>query len=128
LNNLGRPGDGLAFAQQAIAMNPHGEVGSLFNACFAHLLLGRYELAIADCERAKGLNVRNVWTDVVLAAAYAQRGDMAKAAIAKAEVLRQQPGWTIATMKYVDSLHPDYVRLSDEHYYSGLRKAGFPER
>ncbi len=92
------------------------------------MLLGQYELAIADCERAKGLNAKWVWVDLNLAAAYAHRGDTARAATEKAEVLRLQPGQTIAMLKNSDSLHPDYVRLSDETMYAGLRKAGLPEK
>jgi tetratricopeptide (TPR) repeat protein len=126
--DVGRPAEALALAQEAIAMDPPGEFLALLAACEAHLLFGQYELAIATCEKAKGLSVENVQTDINLAAAYAHHGDALKAATAKAEVLRRQPGVTIATLKNSDSLHPDYVRLADEHVYSGLRKAGFPER
>jgi DNA-binding winged helix-turn-helix (wHTH) protein/tetratricopeptide (TPR) repeat protein len=126
--NLGRPAEALALVDQAIAMDPSGDVNALFQACRAHLLLGQYELAIAECERAKGVNALGGWVDLHLAAAYALRGDTARAATEKAEVLRLQPGRTIANLKNVDSLHPDYVRLSDETIYAGLRKAGFPEK
>ena len=54
---------------------------------------------------------------------------MAKAAAAKTEVLRLGPGYTIATLKANGySVNPDFLRLAEEHFYSGLRKAGFPER
>ena len=69
-----------------------------------------------------------VLRSVVKRAAYAQNGDAAKTAAAKAEVLRRVPGYTIATLKSRGfSLNPDYIRLAEEHWYSGLRKAGFPE-
>ena len=128
MNNLGRPVEALALANQAMAIDPSNDAGYLFQACQAHMLLGQYELAIADCERANGLNAQNVWVDLNLAAAYAHRGETARAEIKKAEVLRLQPGRTIANLKNTDSLHPDYVRLSDETIYAGLRKAGFPEQ
>jgi len=128
MNNLGRPAEALALAERAVAMNPPGDYIALLQACNAHLMLGQFKLAIADCEKAKGVSAEDVWADVNLIAAYALNGDMAKAAAAKAEVLRRQPGQTIATLKYADSLNPDYLRIADETYYSGLRMAGFPEK
>ena len=91
-------------------------------------MLGQYKLAIADCEKAKGLSAEDIWADIQLIAAYAQNGDMANAVAAKAEVMRRQPEQTIATLKYSDSLNPEYLRIADETFYSGLRKAGFPEK
>ncbi len=63
-----------------------------------------------------------------LAAAYANSGDMDKAAAAKAQILRTVPGCTISQLRakrYSD--HPEYVKLAEENYYPGLRKAGLPE-
>jgi adenylate cyclase len=128
MNNLGRPREGLALAGQAIALDPPGDYFALFDVCQAQLLLGAYAMAIAACERAKGLSAEDIWADVNLAAAYANLGEAEKAAAAKAEVQRRQPDLTLAAMKSSDSLHPDYVRLADQYYYSGLRKAGFPEK
>ena len=54
---------------------------------------------------------------------------MAKAAAAKTEVLRHVPGYTIAMLKSRGySLNPDYMELAEKHWYSGLRKAGIPEK
>jgi hypothetical protein len=64
----------------------------------------------------------------MLAAAYANRGDMAKAAAAKAEVLRYSPGFTIALAKQQHGNDPEYVSLAEKYLYGGLRKAGFPEQ
>ena len=128
MNNLGRPREALARSEQAIALNPPGDYFALFNVCEAQLLLGQFEAAIAACERAKGLSAEDIWADVNLAAAYANLGETEKAEAAKAEVRRRQPELTIAAIKNGDSLHPDYVRLANQYYYSGLRKAGFPEQ
>jgi tetratricopeptide (TPR) repeat protein len=129
-NAGGRPAEALVLIEQAIAMDPPGDFWEFRNACEAHLLLGQYEQAIARCEKAKGLSsFEDWWVDLFLAAAYAQHGDTAKAAAAKAEVLRLVPGYTIATLKSNGySVNPDFIRLAEEHFYSGLRKAGFPER
>jgi hypothetical protein len=82
---------------------------------------------IAACEKAKGLSAEAIWADVNLAA-YANLGQADKAEAAKAEVQRRQPDLTIAAIRNGDTLHPDYIRLADAHYYCGLRKAGFPEK
>ena len=126
----GRPAEALALIEQAIAMDPPGDFVEVRNACEVHLLLGQYEQAIARCEKAKGLSdFEDWWVDLFLAAAYAHHGDTTKAAAAKAEVLRLVPGYTIATLKSNGySVNPDYIHLAEEHFYSGLRKAGFAER
>jgi adenylate cyclase len=125
----GRPGEALALIEQAIAMDPPGNWWEMRNACEAYLLLGQYEQAIATCDRAKGLSREDWMVDLFLVAAHAHHGDTVKAAAAKAYVLRRVPGYTIATLKSRGySLNPDYIRLAEEQWYSGLRKAGFPER
>jgi TolB-like protein len=97
-------------------------------ACWANLQLGRYEDAISLCERAAGMD--GYYFDyVLLAAAYGNKGDLAKASIAKVELERRVPGYSIAILqakKY--SRHPDYARQAEAHLYPGLRKAGVPER
>jgi len=124
----GHPAEALTLVDQAIALDPPGGYMQMRPACEAHVLLGQYERAIAVCEKIKGLNREDWMVDLLLAAAYAQNGDAAKTAAAKAEVLRRVPGYTIATLKSRGfSLNPDYIRLAEEHWYSGLRKAGFPE-
>jgi adenylate cyclase len=125
----GRPAEALTLVDQAIALDPPGGYMQMRPACEAHLLLGQYEQAITVCEKIKGLNREDWMVDLLLAAAYAHKGDTAKAAAAKAEVLRRVPGYTIATLRSRGfSRNPDYIRLAEEQWYSGLRKAGFPER
>ena len=63
---------------------------------------------------------------MILAAAYANQGNMAKAAAAKAQLLRIVPNFTIALAKQ-SSNNPEYVKLAENSLYGGLRTAGFPE-
>ena len=82
---------------------------------------------MAACEKA-ALNGDWIVT-LYLIAAYANNGDMVKAKAAKADLLRVVPGYTIAQLRekrYSD--HPDYLVLAEKNWYSGLRKAGIPER
>jgi adenylate cyclase len=125
----GRLAEALTLLEQAVAMDPPGGWTVMRYRCEAYLLLGQYEPAIAACEKAKGLSREDWLVDSFLAAAYAHKGDTARAAAAKAEVLRRVPGYTIAMLKSRGySLNPDYIRLAEEQWYSGLRKAGFPEQ
>ena len=96
-------------------------------ACDAHVHLGNYELAIGECERAAaGDNGYQNW--MRLTAAYAQTGDMTKAAAAKAELLRSMPTFTISRFEARQfSNNPIWVKEVREHLIPGWRKAGVPE-
>ena len=67
-----------------------------------------------------------VWVD--LTAAYAQTGDMTKAAAAKAELLRRVPDFSISRFERKQfSNNPIWVKGVREHFVPGWRKAGLPE-
>ena len=66
---------------------------------------------------------------MLLAAAYATKGDEAKAVLAKAEVDKRVPGYTISILKSEGySSHPNYMQQAEAHLFPGLRKAGVPEK
>jgi adenylate cyclase len=128
MSMMGRPAEALALTDRGLAMDPTS-VGSVMRiACEAHLLAGQAEEAIATCEKA--VSLANYWlNDLFLAAAYANHGDKAKAAAAKANALRIVPGYTIAQLRAKRySEHPEYLKLAEKYWYEGLRKAGFPEQ
>ena len=122
-----RPTEALAVVDQTLALNPAGGL-SMLVACEAHLLAGEIDQAIATCEKASARTNQSLDVLLMLTAAYANRGDMAKADAAKAEALRYSPGFTIALAKQQHGNDPEYVRLADKYLYGGLRKAGFPEQ
>ena len=97
------------------------------SACDCHLHLGHYEQAIAECERAAVTNQwYGLWLD--LAAAYAQTGDMTKAAAAKAELMRRAPTFSISRFERRQfSNNPTWLREMRTHVIPGLRMAGVPE-
>jgi tetratricopeptide (TPR) repeat protein len=125
MNTMGRPAEALSLIDRAHALNP---ASGGYPECQAHLFAGHAEEAIATCEKAVSLD--SYWfSKLLLVAAYANHGDMAKAAAAKADVLRTVPGYTIAQLRakrYSD--HPEYQRLAEKYWYDGLRKAGIPEQ
>jgi serine/threonine protein kinase/TolB-like protein len=98
-------------------------------ACRALLSLGRYAEAVQSCERAMATD-ESFFAIVYLTAAYAQKGDMARAAEAKARLLSLRPGFTLETLA-MHSSSADVQRFReqwDKHITGGLRKAGVPER
>jgi adenylate cyclase len=126
MNMAGRPNEALPLTEQALALDPAQIGGVMRMTCEAHLLAGHAEQAIATCEKAASLG-NNVLNNLFLAAAYANHGDMAKAASAKADALRTMPGYTIARLRAKRySEDPEYQRLAEKYWYDGLRKAGFP--
>lgn len=92
---------------------------------FAHYMLKQYSDALS-LERAsisRSPNARGPHS--VLAATYAQLGQIDEARAEAAEVLRIEPKYTInGTQKQLSVFKfPEHA----EHYFSGLRKAGLPE-
>ena len=126
---VGSPGEALTLVAQAIAMDPPGDWWTIRVGCEAQLLLGHYDDAIAACEKAAGLGGEDFDIAYFLAAAYAQKGLMGRAAEEKAKILRRAPGFTIAALRAKQySTNPEYMRLAEAYWYSGLRKAGIPEK
>jgi adenylate cyclase len=125
---LGQPQQAFAELDKAAALDPEvaGEVLRL--QCRANLALGRYDDAIAQCERAA--TVSNVWwIKLYLTAAYAQAGRMDQAVAAKARLLQVNPGYTVARFRaYRPSDNADYWAQTDAHVLAGLRRAGIPEQ
>ena len=90
-------------------------------------MLGRYEEAIAACEKSAGLG-GDVFTYIYLTAAYAQQGQHAKAVAAREQVSRLWPNFALARWKLlVASDSPVYWQQAETHLFTGLRKAGVPE-
>jgi len=124
----GRPIDALAAAQRAIAIDPPGTGVPQRLVCVSYFYLGRYEDAVAACEQPAGL--KNWWDmQMFLTAAYAQNGDARRAALARDELLKLQPGFTIARFRQTwYSGTPAFFDLVEKHLAPGLRKAGIPEQ
>jgi tetratricopeptide (TPR) repeat protein len=122
----GRPAEALMVIDELLALNPQSSGGVAGTACGAHMMMGDFEKAIAMCERSSGF--ANGWyANLMLAAAYANRGDMDKAAAAKANVLRVVPALTIAELRAKDPSSAQAKALAEKYLYAGLRKVGFPE-
>jgi TolB-like protein len=126
LIQTGKPAEAVPYIERAVAVDPLASWPYHF-MCKAQLFMGHYDEAVAACERASGEN--NFWLQLVyLCAAYAQHGDSEKAAIAKAALLKQKPGYTVAQYRNAyQASPPAFFALVDRHLAAGLRKAGVPE-
>ena len=128
---LNRPEEALAVGERAIAMSHSsgsGQEGFAHRTiCQANLLLGRYDAAVAACEKSAAND--DWWLDqMYLTAGYAQLGNAVKAAAAKAALLAKKPTFTIEKFKATDPGIPGYQERAEAHFYAGLRKAGIPEQ
>jgi adenylate cyclase len=122
----GKPADGLVLTDRALALNPDNPSVHLLVQCYALLLLGQPSRAIQACERASGLV--DYWgTQAYLVAAFANQGDVERAAAAVRALEKGAPGYTIARAKRYSEV-PEYLELAEKHWFSGLRKAGIPEK
>jgi adenylate cyclase len=129
MSMAGRPAEAVALVAEAISMDPPGHWWTIRVGCEAHLLLGQYDRAIATCEKATGHAGEDFDIAYFLAAAYAHTGATARAAEETAKILRGSPDFTIAKLRAKRySTNPEYMRLAEAHWYTGLRKAGIPEQ
>jgi TolB-like protein/Flp pilus assembly protein TadD len=125
----GRAEESLPWIDKALA----SEGGALFadllqRKCGANTLLGRYEEAISACEKSAGLG-GDVATYIYLTAAYAQQGEDAKATATREQVFKLWPDFTLARWRsLMVSDSPVYWQQIETHLFTGLRKAGVPEK
>jgi tetratricopeptide (TPR) repeat protein len=126
----GQPAAALPVLDQAIALAPRdpGVPYYLQLRCMANVNLGEYDAAIADCEKSVALE--DYWFRyLLLTAAYAQKGDMPRAATAKAELLKRKSDVSIARLRALRIYtNPIFLRQSETTRDAGLRKAGIPEQ
>jgi TolB-like protein len=130
LDLSGHADEALTVIDKAIAREPSAALDRFMrdNQCYAHLLLGQFDKAIASCEKSVAVG-DDWWPYMFLTAAYAQAGDMPKAAASKAELLRRRPGFSIARFNALGlSDDPVYLQQEETNFIPGLRKAGIPEQ
>src|SRR5262245_7545473 len=126
LSLMGKADQTLRIAEEALARDPALNMNPNFrhNQCYAQLLLGRYDDAIASCEKSIAAGGGDDWWPYLfVTAAYAQAGHMTKATTAKVELLRRRPGFTIARLNQKRSLLPqplDAKGSLDRGWYNQL--------
>jgi tetratricopeptide (TPR) repeat protein len=123
----GEPDKSLAILDEARAVFPDEMALELVTACWANLDLGRYSDAAALCAKATARDA-DYLSFALLASAYANAAEPAKAAAAAAELHRLMPGFAVGTLKAkAYSTQPRYAEQAEAHFYAGLRRAGIPD-
>jgi hypothetical protein len=121
LTYAGRPDDGAAHIEAAIAPNPRHPGWSLWDLGFAHFVAGRYDEAVQVLEpRGPG----TIGTHHLLALSYAMMGVGDLAAAARDTVLAAAPETTVRRAREVGPFRRSEDR---DNYVEAMRKAGFPE-
>ena len=121
LSFMGRAEEGIEVAQKAMRLNPHYTDWYLWNLGVAFHNARRYEEAIAALMRMQS---QNQDTRILLAASYAQAGREAEARAMTADILEENPDFSLqrkAEKTYYTT------QAGRDHYLDGLRKAGLPE-
>jgi adenylate cyclase len=125
----GQANEALAVIERAFSIDPQAIGNYQAQKCWANLQLGRYEEAIAACEKWRAVDDQWFFPHVLLMAAYAQSGNAAKAATERAFVLQRVPEYSIARYQALwKSDSPAYQAQTETHILAGLRKAGIPEQ
>lgn len=127
LTCCGRAEEALAHFERAAELSPRDPHLSSFYAmrALAHLALEEDEAAAAFARKGTRLPNAKHWPFVVLAAALGLMGGVTETPPVLAELMRRQPGYTLATTR------SDFFFCGDaaliERCMEGLRRAGVPE-
>jgi len=130
LSMVGKADEAISIAEEALARDPGLDMNPGFrhNQCYAQLLVGRFEQAVASCEKSAA-GGDDWWPYFFLTVAYAQIGDTTRSATPKTELLKRRPGFSIAQLHALGlSDNPAYLKQIEKNVIPGLRKAGIPER
>ncbi len=129
LIRLGRPRETVAWIERAFALSPRDPLRSVWHGAIAraHVVNGEDARAIEAARQGIGANRDHPHNYAVLASALAHLGRMDEAKAALADLLRVQPGLTVARYRRnVTSNEPVAVKTY-ERLIAGLAKAGLPE-
>jgi TolB-like protein len=128
--------EAIPLLEQAIRLSPRdpGMWNWYFRIGQAHLLQSRTDEAILWAERARSVNAQQPFVYLLLASAYALKGDTERAG-AELAALRRLQGEdfysSIAHFRRTDGqfggARPEIRALFEATFFAGLRKAGMPE-
>jgi adenylate cyclase len=127
---MGRPEESLPVLERATDIETRSTADIERTKCRAYLALGRYEEAIASCEHSASEEPH--WAvHAYLAVAYAQLGDMQRAAAARERMEQRRPefsiDWYARLLRQITDV-PQAREQYEKNIAPGLRKAGFREK
>ncbi len=116
----GRAGNGIAFVEKAMRLNPRHPERYFGNLALNLYLVGRYSDAVSMVRRMSAPRMDH---RLSLAASYGQLGRLAEAATEVGKVLQERPDMTVE--RFLATL--PFQKTSDrEHIRAGLAMAGLP--
>ena len=124
LNFVGRPQEALTLIERAMRLSPFYPDFYLGFLGISYRLLGRIDEAIAADLRRLERNPANVFSDLRLAALYAQRGDLEKGRFHVKEALRKNPSYSVRQVRVTDP-YQDEAEMA--RYIDLLRSVGLSE-
>ena len=129
LGMLGRPAEGLPAIERAMQLSPRDPLLPNWLMVKGAILLHlqRDAEAVQVLERSVEANPRSVLTHLYLASAYGLTGAAPAAMHHVAQLQASMPGFTIARLREREPSDSPAYRVSREHIYEGLRRAGLPE-
>lgn len=124
LNFAGRAQDGLNVVRRAIRLSPYYPDWYLGAEAMSLRLLGQLREAIAaDLQRLER-NPDNVFSDLRLAAAYVEVGDLARGRYHLGQAMLKNPSYSARQVKLTDPFRDE---AEMERYLGNLRLAGLPD-
>ncbi len=124
LNLTGRAEEALVLCQKAMRLCPFYPDFYMGVLAQTYRLLGRFDEAIDTDKSRLARNPNNAFTDLRLAAVYAELGRDEEARFHMREALRKNPSYTLAQVRDTD---PYRDEAEMERYLDLLRQAGMPE-
>jgi adenylate cyclase len=121
LNFAGRPEEAIPVLKQALRLDPFPTHHTYSQLCIAYRCLGRYEEAVAACEKAVQLAPDSAFRHASMAATYSLAGREEEARAAAAEVLRLDPKFSL---EYIAKTAPYKNQADLEKFINPLRKVG----
>ncbi|MBV8093698.1 MAG: tetratricopeptide repeat protein [Acetobacteraceae bacterium] len=122
--------DVIPLMERAIRLSPRDPQIAVKNYRIGevHLLQSRIDEAIASLETARSANLELAYVRAFLAAAYALKGEIERAAAELSQARRLSRGYlSIAQQKAGFFWVPKTRVMFEATYFAGLRKAGLPE-
>lgn len=126
LTVLGRPQEAVPQFDRAIRLSPHDPRVSSFREmrAWALLVMGRYEEAAESARLSVRKPNADLWAYATLSAALGHLDRLDEASLARAELLKRQPDFSLGFVKCFVFYNKNRAHL--ERYLDGLRKAGLP--
>lgn len=126
---LGEPEKAMPQIAEAMRRSPIDPQLGISNLVLgrAYLLLRQWDKAIDANLKARALQPGFINIHLMLAAAYAEKGNKDASKASLADALNLRPELTLAWLRmHPFSNEPGYVKLANATLYDGLRKAGLP--